>query len=79
MAGMTASVGARAWRCGGEIWLLAVNATRSPQKATLKLDASMTGAVTPVFGTPPLCKAGNVFEYSFAPMECVFVRGREAK
>lgn len=79
VTGMTASVGARAWRCGGEIWLLAVNATRTPQKAALKLDAATSGVVTPVFGTPPLRRAGNVFEYSLSPMECVFVRCKENK
>jgi hypothetical protein len=52
---------------------------RTPQKAALKLDAATSGVVTPVFGTPPLRRAGNVFEYSLSPMECVFVRCRENK
>lgn len=79
VTGTTAHVGARAWRCDGEIWLLAVNATRSSQKASLRLDCSTSGAIQPVFGTPPSRTSGNVFEYSFAPMECVFVRCKEAK
>ena len=77
--GMTAHVGARAWRCDGDIWLLAVNATRSPQKASLKLDCVASGPLKPVFGTPPVRTSASSFEYSLAPMECVFVRFKEAK
>lgn len=74
VSGMTASVGARAWRYRGVTWLLAVNATRSPQKATLKLNRATSGFMEPVFGTPPVQTSQSTFEYSLAPMECVFVR-----
>ena len=74
VTGMTESVGARAWRYRGEVWLLAVNATRSPQKALLKLDCAVSGSIKPVFGTPPTRKSSSCFEYSLSPMECTFVR-----
>ena len=40
LAGETEKVGVRAWRHHGEIWLLVVNASREPQKATVRLDSS---------------------------------------
>jgi hypothetical protein len=79
VTGMTASVGARAWRYGGDVWLLAVNATRNPQEVTLSLDCQVSADMKKVFGTPPVRKDGRTFGYSLEPLECVFVRMPEVK
>ena len=79
VTGMTASVGARAWRYGGDVWLLAVNATRNPQKVSLSLDCSVSADMKRIFGTPPVRKDARTFGYSLKPLECVFVRMAEKR
>ena len=70
VTGMTHAVGARAWRRGRDIWLLAVNATRMTQKACLELDCQTASGITSVFGTPPIRTSASTFECTLAPLEC---------
>jgi hypothetical protein len=72
--GVTANVGVRAWRYGGDVWLLAVNAARVPQDVAISLDCTVSGGMEKVFGTPPVRKDARTFCYSLKPLECVLVR-----
>ena len=73
VSGMTESVGARAWRHDGNVWLLVVNATRRPQKVRLALDCAVSGPVRPIFGTKPSLIGTSSFACDLKPLECVFV------
>ncbi|MBR4652790.1 MAG: hypothetical protein IKO72_05460 [Kiritimatiellae bacterium] len=73
VSGMTESVGARAWRHDGNVWLLVVNATRRPQKVRLALDCAVSGPVRSIFGTKPSPIGTSSFACDLKPLECVFV------
>ncbi len=73
VSGMTESVGARAWRHDGNVWLLVVNATRRPQKVRLTLDCAVSGPVRSIFGTKPSLIGTSSFACDLKPLECVFV------
>lgn len=66
-------VPARAWKFGGEAWLLAVNATREPQKAAVTVDARLADGMSAAFGPLP-ARDGGKFVYSLKPLECSFAR-----
>lgn len=67
VAGGTESVAVRAWRHDGYVYLLAVNCTDKPQKATVTVDAETSKGVEVDFGAMPKVVGGKI-EFSFEPI-----------
>ena len=59
VSGATEAVAVRIWRHEGHIYLLAVNCTREPQKATLSLSGKV-GLVSSEFGSAPKIEGANI-------------------
>ena len=67
------TVEVRAWRKGGEVYLLAVNGGDGPASATVSV-AGGFGSVRAEFGRAPAVREGGKLAFSFAPLEPVMVR-----
>ena len=65
--GGTDAVAVRTWRHNGFVYLLAVNCTDKPQKATVTIDAETSKGVEVDFGAMPKVMGGKI-EFSFEPI-----------
>ena len=63
----------RFWRHAGRVWMLAVNATREPMKATLPLGTRYQDLKTKLGGGVQLLPDGNTLALDFPPMGYAFV------
>ena len=72
VSGETDAVAARAWRHEGHIYLLAVNCTMDPQKATLSLPWPVE-LISAEFGTAPKVNGSNV-DLDFGPIGYVMLK-----
>ncbi len=70
--GATETVAARTWRYGGRNYLLAVNCTVEPQKATLELSEQLGPNATADLGVKPKID-GRRIELDFGPMDYVML------
>ena len=69
----SASVEARVWRSGSEVFLLAVNSAAEPVMATVSV-AGGCKRVQAEFGREPERQGDSRLVYTFAPLEPVMVR-----
>ena len=63
----------RVWKFAGETWLLAVNATRESQKATVSVASALGERMQAEFGPVPVRQDGK-FEYELKPLACSLVK-----
>ena len=63
----------RFWRHEGRVWMLAVNATREPMKATLPLGSRYQDLKTKLGGGVRLLPDGSTLDLDFQPMGYAFV------
>ena len=63
----------RFWRHEGKVWMLAVNATRKPMKASLPLGSRYQDFTTKIGGGVTLLPDGSTLDLDFPPMGYAFV------
>ena len=71
-SGATESVAVRTWRHGGRNYLLAVNCTTSPQKATIRLATPLGKGVVADLGEMPAID-GNSVSFDFGPLDYAMI------
>lgn len=71
--GAPAEIAVRVWSLGGDIYVLAVNSSDKPVKATLKIGADFK-AVAAELGTAPTKAGDRGLAFTFAPLEPIMAR-----
>ena len=71
-SGATENVAVRTWRHEGRNYLLAVNCTTSPQKATIRLAAPLGKGVVADLGEMPAID-GNSVRFDFGPLDYAMI------
>lgn len=74
--GGTDAVAVRTWRHKGDVYMLAVNCTATPQEAEVCLDAETDKGMTADFGPAPKIENGKI-RFSFGPIGYVMLRFRQ--
>ena len=73
VTGATDAIAVRAWRQGGDTYLLIVNCTAEPQKATLRLSEKFGEIVSADFGPAPALD-GDRLDVAFGPIGYAMLR-----
>jgi hypothetical protein len=66
----------RTWRHKGDVYMLAVNCTATPQEAEVCLDAETGKGMAADFGPAPKIENGKI-RFSFGPIGYVMLRFRQ--